>query len=143
MNFDTNSALKDLYEIELATVPDGNLITNLKTKSTPKRLFRAQSNLEQIKVFLPPVNLESVDANTQRNLFKKKPLISREKQHKTKHEGDKMNLETKAEHRKLRMKSKKLKTVKQEKIIDRLHDDTKKMMCQLQRQYTVPKAKEI
>ena len=71
--------MKDLYDIELTTVPDDNMLTNLKTKSTPKRLFRAQSNLEQIKVFLPPVNLESVDANTQKNLFKKKPLISREK----------------------------------------------------------------
>ena len=112
-------------------MPDNDLLTDFWTTSTPKRLSRAQSNLEQIKVSLPPVNLEFLDENTQTNLFKKRPSISRETQHNNKQEGDKMNLETKVGHRKSRKISKKLKTIKQENIIDHLHDDTKKTVRKL------------
>ena len=126
LDVDNSCDLNDIYDIEL-TVPDDSPLTDFRTTSTPKTLFRAQSNLEQIKAFLPPINLEAVGASTPTNLYRKRPSQSRELHHQSKQEGDKINLGTKVERRKLRKKSKTLETINQD-YIEILLDDTKKLM---------------
>ena len=107
-------------ELEL-TVQDDNSLEVFVTTSSQKTMVRARTSQEQLTVSLPPVNLESIRANTSNNLFKKSPSIPKDMLLKNKQEGVTMNLGTKAVRRNPRRKSKKL------NIFDHLHDDTKKM----------------
>ena len=104
-------------------VPDDSPKTASKTIKSTKTLFRAQS----MKVLLPLVNQEAVGASTPTYSFKKRPNQSRETQHLNMYEGDIINLGKKAERRKLRKKSNKLKTGEQD-YIETLLEDTKQMM---------------
>ena len=122
---DNSSSLEDLYEIEL-TVADDDSPTYFRNTRSPKSLSRTQSYIEQRILSLPPVDMETIGANTPTNLFEKQNSILMKKNHKNMEEGVTMNLELKDEQRKLRKKSKKL-IVKKENIFDHLHQDTKKM----------------
>ena len=108
-------------EVEL-TVQDDDSLKDFVTTSSQRTMIRAQTSLEQLKVSLTPVNLESIRESTPKNLFKKSPSISKETLLKNKQEGGTINLSTKALRRNPRRKSKKL------KIFNLLHDDTKKMI---------------
>ena len=110
----------EIVEVEL-TVQDDDSLEDFVTKSSQRTMIRAQTSLEQLKVSLTPVNLESIRESTPKNLFKKSPSISKETLLKNKQEGGTINLGTKALRRNPRRKSKKL------KIFNHLHDDTKKM----------------
>ena len=120
-----SSSLEDQHEIELK-VADDDSPTYFRNTRSPKSLSRTQSYIEQRILSLPPVDMETIGANTPTNLFEKQNSILMKKNHKNMEEGVTMNLESKDEQRKLRKKSKKL-IVKKENIFDHLHQDTKKM----------------